>query len=400
MTTAAGVLAMGLLAGLSTPDRTVEQLVEGLALSKVTGLRFSEPMAVHAAATERDVAERVVGRLRARGVQHVFVVSGPADDARSTAQDRGARWLLEIRRTPTVLRASLREVDGGLWRAPASGVFSSASVMTDLIAFDPKLPADLGDATAVGPNPVPGLYGPMQPIATLAGEPLALASCPDEPPSLLVLTRHRLYRARWTDGWQVDAQLELDPLARHPTPSRFPIGVVTCTLDRIGVATSDLETGHEVDPIGLTVRASLAGAPLAAENRGWRLGTLHQGTAAWMGPDGVLIWSHPGGRVETVLVAEGALHHQGAPLGPSGIGASAVVHEDHLVWVRTGLSPWGTADEIQLGIDNRLVGEPVAFSTSVRATALGRFTDDTWALIVAVPADGQTVLSALRVVLP
>ena len=397
----ATLVALVTLTALSMPDPIVDRLVRNLALSDVPGLRLSEPIAVHAAPKDHEIAEQVIGRLRAAGGRRIFIVAGTPDEASTVAQDRGARWLLEVERVPEALQARLRQVDAGLWSSPATGIFASALVTVAPMPIDLSAPLDNGgDPNVVGPHPAPGIYGPARELVTLAGVPLALAVCPDEPQSLIVLTRSTLYKGRFAGGWRIEAQLPLAELPPRPVRSRFPVGVAVCTTDRVAFATSDIDGGYEVDSTTLAVKATLSGAPIAADAGRWRLAALHEGTPAWRGVDGVLVWSHPGGRPDLAIVAEGALHRSGAPVGPTGLGGSAIDYKDRLLWIRTGLGPWGAPDEIQLGLDSKLFGEPFAFERSVRATALGRFTSGAWTLIVALRADESTALSALRVVLP
>ena len=379
---------------LSPPsDAAVRALVSRLSLANVSTLRSSDPVAIVALPEDRALAERTIGHLRATGLERVFLLPDADGPVAERARDLGARWLLEITQTLDALQARLRQIDGGLWAAPEPGIFATARVPLQAIESPPG-------ADPVGPNPKAGLYGPLTPLGQLPGEPLALATCADVPDRLLVLTRSHVFRVRLGGGWQVEAELSLENLERAAVPSRFPVGALTCADGDVGFATSDLATGYRVDAEALTTPIPLPGAPIATDGQSWRYARLHDGVAAWRDPDGALTWGHPGGFLDVALVTEGAIHRAGAPLTPSGLGATAAEHEDSLYWVRTGLAPWGEPDEVQLGVEGQALGPPVALPASVRATALGRFSGDAWTLVVAWSSAKRAIIQALRVVMP
>ncbi len=394
-------LLLSLLLAFVAPDRSAERLVRQLALRDVPNLRFSDPIAVAAAPGERDLADKVLGRLRVMGMRRAFAVIDE-QDARAIALDRGARWLLQVRRTTARLHLELRMVDAGLWTPPAPGIIASAQIDTA-----PQPPYALSQAPSpilgpdeVGPLPAPGLYGPPKAVADLPGEPLALAACPDDSPTLLVLTRSHLFRLGVEGDWTVLAQLPLGALARQPRPSRFAIGVVQCTEDRAAFGTSDLLHGHEVDPQTLEPIRTLAGAPLAVDGDDWRPGTIADGKPVWTTDAGTLVWGYAGGRHDFVIEPDGALRHDGVQLTSTGLGATSYAFEGTVYWIRTGQGPWSGPDEVQLGAQDQAIGEPVVFPSAVRATAIGRFPDRVWTLAVALAKDDRTALQAVRVVLP
>ena len=383
-------------------DASAELLVRNLALPTVAEYAGSDPIAV--SGSDTPAVERVIGLLVRRG-RLVFRVPMSAD-VTSVARDRGARWLVELDTAAGILQGRLRQVDGGLWSAPDPGIFAAAQARpTDAVPNGGGPNAPLFPQKASGPRSTAGLYGPVRKLAELPGEPLALATCPGMPTPLLVLTRSHVFRVSLDDGWSVQAQLPLDGFEKTSTPSRFPLGVIQCPeATKAAFTTSDLATGHEIDPISLSPRSPLAGAPLAyretSPKNPWVLGVLHEGRAAWRSTDGGLVWSHPSGRRDMVLGVDGVLRLAGSVLTESGLGATAVRIDGLLYWVRTGLGTWGDADRVQLGSGDAAAGAPVELPASVRATALGRFFKDEWRLVVAVPEKGRTSLSTLRVVLP
>ena len=393
------LLLLGLQVNLLTPSETVDRLVTDLALDKVPDLQLNEPIAVTASSSHRELLERVVGRLRAVGAKSVFMITGVESPPRA-ARDRGARWLLELERTPDTVQARLRQVDDGLWRPPSTGIFASALIAVSPLPSGPTAPAGRDGPEAVGPNPPAGLYGPTKTLGDVPGEPLALATCPTTPATLIVLTRSALYRVQLDEPARVQAELQLNTLARSPMPSRFPLGIAHCREEVVAFATSDLAGGHEVDAITLKPRRLLGGSPVAFENGDWVVAQPHEGRPQWRAPNDVFVWSHLAGRTDVALVAEGAIHRNGTVLSPSGLGATAIMVEEQLIWVRTGLGPWGGPDEVQLGTDNRPLGDVVPLPSPVRASTLGRFFGPAWSLIIALPTEGRTSLQALRVVLP
>ncbi len=379
--------------GLNPSDAAIRALVGRLALGDLATFHPADPLAIVAAPEDRTLAERTIGHLRATGLDRVFLLPHADEPAAARARDLGAQWLLEIAQTMDELQARLRQIDGGLWNPPAAGILATARV--PLQAIDAPPGSDLA-----GPNPRAGVYGPLMPLGELPGEPLALAACADVPDRLIVLTRSHVFRVRLGDGWKVEAELPLDGLEPTSVRSRFPVGTVTCAVGQVGFATSDLATGYRVDTEALSAPTPLSGAPMATDGQSWRFARLHDGVAAWRDPDGALTWGHPGGLSDLVLVTEGAIHRAGAPLTPSGLGATAAEHEGRVFWVRTGLGRWGEPDEVQLGVEGQALGPPVALPTSVRATALGRFTGDAWTLVVAWSHEGRSVIQGLRVVMP
>ena len=390
------LLVLGLQANLTGAEDAVDRLVTELGLAEVPTLRYSDPIAVVAPDGQGPLAEHVIGRLRRLGVRRVFFLT--PDDAQSdAARDRGARWVLALEPSVYTLHASLRQIDGGLWRAAEPGIAASATVPVVPAPNDPPLPEV---AEPVGPNPEPGLYGPAKALARLSGRPLALAVCPLEANTVAVLTRTHLYRATVTNRWQTKASLPLLDLKRHPSPSRFPTGALVCTATEVAFASSDFVGGYVVDPTPWTVQHPLDGAPLAASKEGWLLGQLDAGQPSWRRPDGVVVWAHPGGYPDLALTIDGQLRRNTTVLSTSGIGATARRIDSRTVWVRTGLGPWSTPDTLQLGSEQTAHGRPVTFASSVRATALGQFGGDAWTVLTLIEQDGQTSVQALRVVLP
>lgn len=390
------------LAAAAASDRPSEACAEAvlrdLSLSDVPGFRLSDPTAV--SGRDRLAVERAVGLLRRGGAANVFVVPSTPETAR-IAQDRGAKWWLELTWSTDALSGRLRQVDDGLWRAPGPGIVASARAPVDQRAAGPLAP-NVQDTAPPGPSAAPaGLHGPPRALGELPGEPLAMAACPAEPATLLVLTRTHLFRVELTNGWAVQAQLPLDGFDRHPTPSRFPLGTVLCTaLGRAAFATSDLAEGHEIEPTSLTPQRSLPGIPLAADESGWVLGRLYDGQAAWQGPDDRLLWGYPSGRPGFVLTRDGAIADDARRLTESGLGATVIETDGAAYWVRTGLGPWGGTDTVQLGEGTDPIGEVVGLPMPVRAMTVGRFPGPDRALLLALADGGRTSVQALQVVLP
>ena len=395
------VFAAAVSVAFVAPERSAERLVDGLELRKVPGFRLTDHVAIAAEATDERIVDGILGRLRIIGVRRAFAV--PPSDAADQARDRGARWLLRLQRTDGHLQLTLRQVDDGLWTSPSAGVLASAQVEVERVTF-PVGPDGSGPpskSVELGPNPQPGLYGPPKAMIQLPGAPLALACCPNaDADALLVLTRSHLFRVDFGDRWKVTAQASLDGLDRHPTPSRFPVGVLQCDASGAAFATSDLAQGYELNPRTLAIGASLDGAPLTRSDGRWLLGALHQGLPVWKHSSGTLTWGHPGGNGALILTPDGVLRQGDMKLAKTGIGATAMTLGGTTYWVRTGTGPWQGPDEVQLGRKNRPLGRAISLPSPVRATALGQLPSGAWVLAVALPNQGQTAIQALRVVLP
>ncbi|MEL7371486.1 MAG: hypothetical protein AAFN74_21365 [Myxococcota bacterium] len=382
-----------------TPPRAVDRLVAQLGLPRVAGFRMSDPLIVAALPSDRPLAEQLIGRLRALGVQQLRLVKLTASIVEEV-RDEGGRWLLDIRRTPEAVHLRLREVDGGLWRAPDPGLFAEATVPTTPLPPDPRTDEPLlPGADPMGPIPTAGVYGPARQLGELPGMPLAMAACETEQ-TALVLTRTHLFRISLQNGFEILAQLALEGFERRPTPSRFPIGTVVCASIGSAFGTSDFAKGYEVDPTSLILRETLAGAPVASDGQSWLLAELSDGQPQWT-VDSIARWSYLGGLPHVTTDPTGRVAIGEAQIGQSGLGATAIQNNDDLIWVRTGLKPWGQAeDEVQLAVNDRVLGDTVAFPNSVRATALGQFAGPAWSLLVALDQGQRTIIQSLRVVLP
>ncbi|MEM7675689.1 MAG: hypothetical protein AAF449_06760, partial [Myxococcota bacterium] len=195
------------------------------------------------------------------------------------------------------------------------------------------------------------------------------------------------------------AQLPLGGFEPRATPSRFAVGAVVCTGGSAAFGTSDFAGGYEIDPTNLDLRGALDGVPVARSTQDWLLVDLPDGLPQWtMGT--TARWNHLGGLLKVFTDPTGQVFDGDRRLGQSGLGATASRREDALIWVRTGLNSWGADDEVQLAVDDRMLGEPVALPGSVRATALGQFAGPAWSLLIAQDLDQRTILRSLRVVLP